>query len=300
VSYHIRSHIAEYRPEKSGQRKTPPIRPDAMGFIEFNQRGNYNMSKELQKTNKQIRADVKKYGLSSISKAKGAIDDSILCGLSLIELKKNTPHGQWESEFKSAIDGVFGLRHGQKLMQIADQKELIKLSNNGEILTINEILQLISEATPEQIAQAEQLKKEEADRVALAEANKALAESKAAIDNAKKQDDVIDGVFVEVKKPAPIVEIEPEFDEIEELRDLLDEQHSANKALQDDNDSLLKIHEGNEPLAIAMEELKKSNAMNRILNERINGLMNEKNEAIRNAKMWKGQFERLEKKLKAA
>jgi hypothetical protein len=158
----------------------------------------------------------------------------------------------------------------------------------------------IANVTPDQLAQVEQLKKEEADRVALAEANKALAEAKAAIDNAKKQNDVIDGVFVEVKKPAPIVEIEPEFDEIEELRDLLDEQHSANKALQDDNDSLLKIHEGNEPLAIAMEELKKSNAMNRILNERINGLMNEKNEAIRNAKMWKGQFERLEKKLKAA
>lgn len=260
------------------------------------------MSKEIQKTNKQIRADVKKYGLSSISKAKGAIDDSILCGLSLIELKKNTPYGQWESEFKSAIDGVFGLRHGQKLMQIAEQKELIKISNNGEIFTINEMLQIISEATPEQIAKVEQLKKDEADRIALAETNKALAEAKAAIDNAKKQDDVIDGVFEEVKKPAPVVEILPEdeFDEIDELRDLLDEQHSANKALQDDNDSLLKIHESNEPLIVAMEELKKSNAMNRILNERINGLMNEKNEAIRNAKMWKGQFERLEKSLKAA
>jgi hypothetical protein len=176
-------------------------------------------------------------------------------------------------------------------MQIAENKTLVLEYFNNEN-SINSLTKAISDATPEQWEKVEQLKKEEE----LAELAKlAVVEPPKA-----KKDDVIDGVFVEVKKPAPIVEIEPEFDEIEELRDLLDEQHSANKALQDDNDSLLKIHEGNEPLAIAMEELKKSNAMNRILNERINGLMNEKNEAIRNAKMWKGQFERLEKKLKAA
>jgi hypothetical protein len=186
-------------------------------------------------------------------------------------------------------------------MEIAENKSLV-LEFFKDENSINGLTKAISDATPEQIAQVEQIKKEEADRIALAEANKALADAKAAIDNAKKQDDVIDGVFEEVKQPAPVVEILPEdeFDEIDELRDLLDEQHSANKALQDDNDSLVKIHEANEPLSVAIAELKKSNALNRILNERINGLMNEKNEAIRNAKMWKGQFERLEKSRKAA
>ena len=48
MSYHIRSHIAEYRPDENQDKEKPHQSPqDAMGFIEFNQRGNYNMSKEL-------------------------------------------------------------------------------------------------------------------------------------------------------------------------------------------------------------------------------------------------------------
>lgn len=266
------------------------------------------MSKELAQSNKKLVVGINKTWESALYDSKSAMNKSVLTGDMLAELKLKTPHGEWEKLFKPEANDVsntsfeinFTRKHASILMQISANKALIKHASNGEVLTINEMRKIISEATPEQLEKVEQLKKEEADRLALAETNKALAEAKAAIDNAKKQDDVIDGVFVEVKKPAPVVEIEPEFDEIEELRDLLDEQHSANKALQDDNDSMLKTFESNEPLTIALEELKKSNAMNRILNERINGLMNEKNEAIRNAKMWKGQFERLEKKLKAA
>ena len=241
----------------------------------------------------------KKTWVSAQQDAKSANKKALEAGKILSELKEENK-GSWTKFVEIELDGFIGIRQADKLIKCYENKLLISLVSDNEPLTINAMIKIIAEATPDQLAQIEQLQKDEADRLALAETNKALAEAKAAIDNAKKQDDVIDGVFVEVKKPAPVVEIEPEFDEIEELRDLLDEQHSANKALQDDNDSLLKTFESNEPLTIALEELKKSNAMNRILNERINGLMNEKNEAIRNAKMWKGQFERLEKKLKAA
>ena len=280
-------------------KKNPNDPQDAMGFIEFNQRGNYNMSKELIPNQKQIVSGISKAFNKMESAKKGYVYSVIELGEKLNLAKELVPHGGWEKFLNANSELAFGIAQAQKFMKVANNKALV-LEFFDDEQSVDSLTRAIANVTPEQLAQVEQLKKEESDRIALAETNKALADAKAAIDNAKKQDDVIDGVFVEVKKPAPVVEIEPEFDEIEELRDLLDEQHSANKALQDDNDSLLKTFESNEPLTIALEELKKSNAMNRILNERINGLMNEKNEAIRNAKMWKGQFERLEKKLKAA
>jgi hypothetical protein len=233
----------------------------------------------------------KKTWVSAQQDAKSANKKALEAGKILSELKEENI-GSWTKFVEVELDGFIGIRQADKLIKCYENKLLIALVSNNEPLTINAMIKIIAEADHEQLAQVEQLKKEEE----LAE----IAKLQAAELAKAKKDDVIDGVFVEVKKPVPVVEIEPEFDEIEELRDLLDEQHSANKALQDDNDSMLKTFESNEPLTIALEELKKSNAMNRILNERINGLMNEKNEAIRNAKMWKGQFERLEKKLKAA
>ena len=250
------------------------------------------MSKELIPNQKQIVSGISKAFNKMESAKKGYVYSVIELGEKLNSAKQIVPYGKWQNwiaEHNSEL--CFGAIQASKFMQIASNKTLVLEFFNDEN-SINSLTKAISDATPEQWEKVEQIKKEEE----LAELAKlAVVELPKA-----KKDDVIDGVFVEVKKPAPVVEIEPEFDEIEELRDLLDEQHSANKALQDDNDSLLKTFESNEPLTIALEELKKSNAMNRILNERINGLMNEKNEAIRNAKMWKGQFERLEKKLKAA
>ena len=272
-------------------KKNPTNPQDAMGFIEFNQRGNYNMSKELIPNQKQIVSGISKAFNKMESAKKGYVYSVIELGEKLNSAKELVPFGHWEKWLNDSSELSFGRIQASKFMQIASNKTLVLEFFNDEN-SINSLTKAISDATPEQWEKVEQIKKEEE----LAELAKlAVVELPKA-----KKDDVIDGVFVEVKKPVPVVEIEPEFDEIEELRDLLDEQHSANKALQDDNDSLLKTFESNEPLTIALEELKKSNAMNRILNERINGLMNEKNEAIRNAKMWKGQFERLEKKLKAA
>ena len=272
-------------------KKNPTNPQDAMGFIEFNQRGNYNMSKELIPNQKQIVSGISKAFNKMESAKKGSVYSVSELSEKLNSAKELVPFGHWETCLKGNSELPFERHQASKFMQIASNKTLVLEFFNDEN-SINSLTKAISDATPEQWEKVEPIKKEEE----LAELAKlAVVELPKA-----KKDDVIDGVFVEVKKPVPVVEIEPEFDEIEELRDLLDEQHSANKALQDDNDSLLKTFESNEPLTIALEELKKSNAMNRILNERINGLMNEKNEAIRNAKMWKGQFERLEKKLKAA
>ena len=274
-----------------------------MGFIEFNQRGNYNMSKELAQSNKKLVVGINKTWESALSDSKSAMNKSVLTGDMLTELKLKTPHGEWEKQFKNdsntCIDTriclSFTIHHAQKLMRIAANKDLIKLVSDGDFLTIGEMTKAINEATPEQLAQVEQLKKEEADRTALAEANKALAEAKAAIDNAKKQDDVIDGVFVEVKKPVPVPapQIEEEFTEVEELQGLLHEQHSVAKALQEDNDSLVKIFESSDQITQALKELHIAKEINRGLEGRINGFMVETRELKKAVTYWKSRCKKL-------
>ena len=287
----------------SRQRKTPPIREDAMGFIEFNQRGNYNMSKELAQSNKKLVVGINKTWESALYDSKSAMNKSVLTGDMLAELKLKTPHGEWEKLFKPEANDVsntsfeinFTRKHASILMQISANKALIKHASNGEVLTINEMRKIISEATPEQLEKVEQLKKEEADRLALAETNKALAEAKAAIDNAKKQDDVIDGEFVEVKKPAPVPapQIEEEFTEVEELQGLLHEQHSVAKALQEDNDSLVKIFESSDQITQALKELHIAKEINRGLEGRINGFMVETRELKKAVTYWKSRCKKL-------
>lgn len=91
-------------------------------------------------------------------------------------------------------------------------------------------------------------------------------------------------------------------DELTELRaenDRLKEWGSENaqtaKDLIADNESMAVVFEADDKLAVALAEAKKYREMNRILEARIVGLMNEKNEAVRAAKMWQRKAEKLEK-----
>lgn len=88
--------------------------------------------------------------------------------------------------------------------------------------------------------------------------------------------------------------------EVEELRDQLSE---ISRNLQDtisDNESMARVFEADDKLAAALDEAKRYREQNRVLEERIRGLMNEKNEAIRLAKSWQRKFEKLEREMKAA
>jgi len=268
---------------------------------------------KIIRSSKQVRADIKKFGLSSLGKAKGAIDDSIKCGLALLELKEITPRGEWESEFENAIGGVFGLRHAQKLMQIAAKKELLVLAPKDEILTINSAIEIITKASPEQI---EEVKKIELERLAeiekraeqqrkadkafkIAEQLEAEKKSQPLPEQSTSDKDPIEGDFKEVKPS----ESEPERPPEETVEQILTE---ANEVLLKDNaelvkeiESVTKILESNDQLAIAVAEAKKFRELNRVLNERITGLQNEKNEAIRSVKHWKNRAEKAEKELLA-
>lgn len=182
-------------------------------------------------------------------------------------------------------------------MRIAANKDLIKLVSDGDFLTIGEMTKAINEATPEQLAQVEQLKKDEADRIALAETNKALAEAKAAIDNAKKQDDVIDGEFVEVKAPEPAIVERPIEDSLDILQETIDMLEADNAILQTEMASIVKVLDASDQLTAALAEVKKFQELARVLKESLNGSMNSENAAKRQAKMWKAKYEKLAKEV---
>lgn len=101
-------------------------------------------------------------------------------------------------------------------------------------------------------------------------------------------------------KPEPVQAVEQEAGENHEdqLSGIIDEQQGAIKALEADNDVMLKVFESDDRVLASIEEVKKLTELNRDLNERINALMDEKHEAVKAAEHWKDQFLKLEAELK--
>lgn len=95
-------------------------------------------------------------------------------------------------------------------------------------------------------------------------------------------------VTIDIPAAIPDGMIQIEQDRLDELRANLQE------AL-DDNNSMARVFEANDKLVAALDEAKRYREQNRILESRIAGLMNEKNEAIRAAKSWQNKFLKLEK-----
>ena len=254
-----------------------------MGFTELNQRGNYNMSKELIPNQKQIVSGISKAFNKMESAKKGYVYSVIELGEKLNFAKEIVPFGHWEKWLNDSSELSFGRIQASKFMQIASNKTLVLEFFNDEN-SINSLTKAISDATPEQWEKVEQLQKEEE-----------LAKlAKLAVVDAKK-DDVIDGEFVEVKKPAPVPapQIEEEFTEVEELQGLLHEQHSVAKALQEDNDSLVKIFESSDQITQALKELHIAKEINRGLEGRINGFMVETRELKKAVNYWKSRCKKL-------
>ena len=242
------------------------------------------MSKELIPNQKQIVSGISKAFNKMESAKKGYVYSVIELGEKLNSAKQIVPYGEWENWVsKRHSEFRFDARQSRKFMQIASNKTLVLEFFNDEN-SINSLTKAISDATPEQWEKVEQLKKEEE-----------LAQlAKLAVVEAKK-DDVIDGVFEEVKKPAlvPAPQIEEEFTEVEELQGLLHEQHSVAKALQEDNDSLVKIFESSDQITQALKELHIAKEINRGLEGRINGFMVETRELKKAVNYWKSRCKKL-------
>lgn len=91
-----------------------------------------------------------------------------------------------------------------------------------------------------------------------------------------------------------------EHSEAEALRDQLAEIGSNLAETIADNESMARVFESDDKISAALSEAKRYREENRILNERIRGLMNEVNAAKRAAKSWQAKFERLERETKKA
>lgn len=83
--------------------------------------------------------------------------------------------------------------------------------------------------------------------------------------------------------------------QLDEANEALQELTQNLQATVDDNNSMAKVFEADDKLAEALKQNKQLRAEVSTLRERVNGLMGEKNEAIRMVKYWKGRAERAEK-----
>lgn len=107
----------------------------------------------------------------------------------------------------------------------------------------------------------------------------------------------------QVARPAPAVApIQPapqqeQPGELESLRQQFNEVGQHLKATLDDNESMARVFDADDKLVAAVFEAARYREQNRILEERIRGLLNEKNEAIRMAKIWKRRAEKAKAEL---
>ena len=249
------------------------------------------MSKDLIPNQKLIVKGITKAFNKMENAKKGYVYSVIELGEKLNSVKELVPHGEWENWIsKRHSEFRFDARQSRKFMQIANNKSLV-LEFFDDEQSINGLTKAISDATPEQIAQVEQIKKDQADKAALAEATAALAET-ARILKAAQEDEVIEGVFEEVK--APIVEPEEEDPEAL-LLDIVKSQEKLVKDLLSENASLTKAFESNDPLMQALEDLRRTKEISKGFEDRMQGLQNERMHLMKEVKYWRSKYEKLEK-----
>lgn len=92
--------------------------------------------------------------------------------------------------------------------------------------------------------------------------------------------------------PSALAELQAQLDAANEA---LTELTQNLKMTVDDNNAMAAVFEADDKLAEALAQNKKLRAEVAGLRERVNGLMNERNEAVRLTRHWKGRAERAEK-----
>lgn len=99
-------------------------------------------------------------------------------------------------------------------------------------------------------------------------------------------------------EPVPAVEQESLEDQLsgnDPLSSIIDDdRQGAIKTLTADNKVMVRVFEADDRVSASFEEVQRLTELNRILNARINELINEKNEASKAASYWKDEFLKLE------
>lgn len=86
-------------------------------------------------------------------------------------------------------------------------------------------------------------------------------------------------------------------EQVEAMQESMVTLSDDNLAMSEDIASYARVDEADDQIAAALAEAKRFREVNRVLEERIRGLMNEKNEYVRLTKSWKAKAERLEKRV---
>lgn len=93
-------------------------------------------------------------------------------------------------------------------------------------------------------------------------------------------------------RPEPKPPKEAKDDLIQELQGQIHELQGNLSEAVSDNESMAKTFEADDRLAASEAENKRLRAEIAVLRQRVNGLLNEKNEAVRAAKMWQRKYDK--------
>lgn len=234
----------------------------------------------------------------------GYVFSVISLGEKLLKARETVGFGGWDRFINDNSELSFGRIQASKYMQIARHKDLvISLFRDGDVRpSVNQLTKAISNATPEQVEAAKALPAVEKKEQVQSHGRSFPQPLPASM----SYDEPIDAEFSEIKPEETESGAAPEQessepsrnDEVENLKDMVHELQSQIDELTADNDQMHIVFDDDNHTTAAIREISKLKESNRILNERITGLMNEKNEAIRSAKYFKNKAERLEKKMK--
>lgn len=234
---------------------------------------------------------------TQMQKAKNDYVFSVInLGEKLLEAKEYVGFGAWEDYINRNSEFRFDARQARKYMQIAMHKDLvIALFKDGDMRpSVNQITKSIASATPEQLEAAKTVHEPNDDSILGLVMEKSMP-------TPDELAEAIDGEFIEIEPEQtlaaePMPEAEGSFSD----GDLIAELQSLNDELTAENERMQIVFDDDNHIAAAMAENKKLSELVRVLNERINGLLSEKNEAIRSAKYWKRKFDQIEKQVKGA
>ena len=220
--------------------------------------------------------------------ARDAVEHAKAAGELLLQAKQEIKHGEWISWLEANCE--VSPRVAQSYMRIAENWTAIQASGDTPHgLTIDAALKAIPK--PEKPEKAEKPAKP---------ATPEPEPTGPVADGPKTKTTSFLPTNEEDAAPAPA---DPRDAEIARLRveskakdEQLAEMAAHPEPLQDEANLLEKIEGESDKLAAACAEVKRLTALVRVLEERNRGFQNEKNDAIRQAKMWQRKFEQAARK----
>lgn len=212
--------------------------------------------------------------------AQQAIEHARVAGEHLLKAKAALKHGEWLPWLAANVEVTE--RQAQRYMKVAENWTAIAAKYDAaSYLTIDGALKELAKPKPA------------APKYDAASDLPTVSEPKSA--------EPADLPAADTKPPKAVkpAEVEKIQAELESANDTIKELVSQQEPLQEEVEFLRKMDGAGDKEKAAAAEVVKLQAQVRVLNERVRGLMNEKNEAVRAAKMWQRKYETLAKQVTA-